>query len=238
MNENTSKAPMDIWNPNFWVGKEGEDGGPDATAAGGGENAGPTLADFLKGSKKMSDDSSDDDDSSYMSDISGLTGVFPDYPEGRRGIKKAVVVRSKDSILLPKDHVKSKNPVVLYELRFDKVVVRNYARILNDNPACTRGPSIGLGWEFEQEDFEIEDYEMKRGRFRRSNELILNRGKREKIVRDLGYTEKDIASAVRIANRIKGQRRQTINNLASSHIEETVEKYTRRVKNVIFMRKN
>jgi hypothetical protein len=233
--QNSYKAPMDIWNPDFWNGDDGEDAGPDATAGMGGESTGSPL-DFIKGGLEITSEGSDEDDSSVWSDMTGLTGVFPDFPEGRRSIKEEV--SSLHSSVASKDKVKTKNPVVCYSLRFDKVVVRKYTRILNDNPACAKGPSVGLGWEFDQEDFDIEDYEMERGRFRRSHELMLNRAQREKLVRDLGYTERDIAAAVRSANKIKSQRRQTINNLGVTQMEEAVENAARRVKNIIFLRNN
>jgi hypothetical protein len=233
--QNSHTAPMDIWNPNFWNGDAEEDVGPDATAGMGGENAGSTLVDFLKDGLEISSDSSDDDDCSVWSDMTGLTGVFPDFPEGRRSSKKEVLGASPSSIVASKDKVKTKNPVVSYSLRFDKVVLRKYDRILNDNPACAKGPSIGLGWEYVEENFDIDDYEMERGRLRRTSELLLNRTQREKLVRDLGYTEKDIAAAVRGANKIKSQRRQTINNLGASQMEEAVENAGRRVKNMLFL---
>ena len=140
------------------------------------------------------------------------------------------------TIVASKDKVKIKNYVICYSRRFDKVVVRKYTRILNDKPACTKGTSIGLGWEFYEEDFEIDDYEIGRGRLRQTNELMLNRSQREKLVRDLGYTERDIAAAVRAANKIKSHRRQTINNLGIRQMEEAVENAARRVKNIIFLR--
>jgi hypothetical protein len=234
--QNSYKAPMDIWNPDFWNGDDGEDAGPDASAGMGGEIEGSPL-DFIKGRSEISSESFDEDDSSVWSDMTGLTGVFPDFPEGRRSIKQKVHETSSiHSIVASKDKVKTKNPVVSYSLRFDKVVVRKYTRILNDNPACTKGPSIGLGWEFDQEDFDIEDYDMERGRLRRNHELMLNRAQREQLVRDLGYTEREIAAAVRGANKIKSQRRQTINNLGAYQMEEAVENAARRVKNVIFLR--
>jgi hypothetical protein len=240
MNESSGyKAPMDIWHPNFWDVEAEEDVGSNAADEVGGEIAGSTL-DSLEGEKAISIESSDEDDeddSSVWSDITGLTGAFADFPEGRRSSKNEVPATiGLHSIVASKDKVKTKNPVVSYSLRFDKVVVRNYDRILTDNPACTTGPSVGLGWEYVEEDFDIEDYEMDRGRLRRTNELLLNRAQREKLVRDLGYTERDIAAAVRGGNKIKSRRRQTINNLGAYKMEEAVENAGKRVKRMLLLR--
>jgi hypothetical protein len=227
-------APMDIWHPDFWDGEAGEDVGSDATDGMGGEIVGSTI-DFLKREKVVSNESSDEDDSSVWSDTTGLTGIFSEFPEGRRTSNIEVPgTTGLHSIVASKGKVKT----VSFSLRFDKVVVRNYNQILSDNPACTKGPSIGLGWEFVEEDFDIEDYEAKRGRLRLTSELLLNRARREKLVRDLGYTEKDIAASVRGANKIKSQRRQTMNNLGvNTKMEEAIENAGKRVLRILYLSK-
>jgi hypothetical protein len=237
--------PMDIWHPDFWNGEAGEScaNAHSDVSAGMGDGLArpmhPAVGDFLKGAKEVSDERSDEDDDSVLSDISGLTGVFSDFPEGRRPDKQTQSSSIKmkhelgtvpNSIVATKSKPKSKNPIVSYSLRFDKVMVRNYEQILSDNPACATGPSIGLGWEFVEQDNDIEDWEMERGRLRCSSELRMKRDQREKLLRDLGYTERNIAAAVRAGHKIRCQRRQTVNNLKVSKIEEAVETARRIVK--------
>jgi hypothetical protein len=232
MNEKgSSNATADIWPPDFWNG-EAEENCAHAhsyMSAGMGDGLAspmhPAVGDFLKGAKEVSDESSDEDDDSVLSDISGLTGVFSDFPEGRRPDKQTQSSSIKmkhelgtvpHSIVVSKSKPKPTNPVVSHSLRFGKVVVRNYERILSDNPAGTKGPSIGLGWEFVEQHYDIEDWEMERGSLREPSELLLNRHQREELLRDLGYTKRDIATAVQDGNKIKSQRQQTINNLEAS----------------------
>jgi hypothetical protein len=221
------KNLMDIPHPDFHIGEVGEDVGFDATDNVGGEIA---VSDFLKGVTELSNERSDED---------GLAGVFGDFPEGRRPSKSQVLeTMALHSISASKDKIKTKNPVVSLCLRFDKIVVRNYDRILNDNPACTKGPSVGLGWDFVEQGFDIEDYEMERGRLRLTSELRLLRAQRERLVRDLGYTDREIGAAIRGANKIKSRRRQTIHNLKHTKMEEAVENAGRRVKRMLFLRSN
>ena len=50
----------------------------------------------------------------------------------------------------------------------------------------------------------------------------------------LGYSEKDIAEAVRASNRIKHLRRQTVSNMGSQKMEEAVESAKKQVKRILF----
>jgi hypothetical protein len=116
---------------------------------------------------------------------------------------------------------------------FSNVHIRQYERILNDNPACRFGVSIGIGWNHNEEAISAVDEweEARRGRRLRTKfQLIISRNKREALVRKLGYADSEIAAAMREINRIKCQRRQTVNNLNLQHIEETVESTKNRLK--------
>jgi hypothetical protein len=119
---------------------------------------------------------------------------------------------------------------------FSTVQVRFYERIMCDNPACTSGPSVGIGWNYENEvSVNIDRYENSRGRPIRSGlELSLSRERREKLLRDWGYTDRDIASGVRELNRLKSGRRQTVNNLGAERLEEALESLTSKVKKALF----
>jgi hypothetical protein len=77
---------------------------------------------------------------------------------------------------------------------------------------------------------------MEQGRLHRISELRLNRAQREKLLRDLGYTERVIVATVCGVNKMKGRRRPTISNLGASKMEEAVENAGRRVKRMLFLR--
>ena len=111
------------------------------------------------------------------------------------------------------------------KVRFGGVTVRDYERIMSDNPSCMHGPSIGIGWRFvkEQTTF-VDEFERERGRDPIPSEgLILNRRQRELLLLDLGYSKKQIAWAVRMNVQAKNRRKQTVDNLGVSRMEEMVE---------------
>jgi hypothetical protein len=132
--------------------------------------------------------------------------------------------------------LKKMKKAVSFEVSFAEVEVRFYCRIVGDHPTCTVGPPVGIGWEYTPgEKFDLSDWDDLRERLRRPTGMRLNRQKREKILRDWGYCDKDLASAVRDVNRTKAHRRKTVHNLGAQKIEEKLEQAARKVKGLLFL---
>jgi hypothetical protein len=120
------------------------------------------------------------------------------------------------------------------KVTFNTVDVRYYERILDINPAVTNGAAFGIGWRYKRGGCHpVDEWESKRGRYRRPNELVLPRHVREALLKDLGYTQQDIAAAVRVIFKAKNKRKQTVQNLGTEQVEEVVESAARRVKNIL-----
>jgi len=101
---------------------------------------------------------------------------------------------------------------------FGTVSVRWYERILVAHPCTSSGPSLGIGWNYTETSESI-DWSQRGG-----DDLRLGRDLRERMVKELGYTTRDIAYAVREGLRIKNQRRRTINDLKLNVVDvEKVE---------------
>ena len=57
-------------------------------------------------------------------------------------------------------------------MSFSRLSVRHYERVLGDNPSCSSGPSISIGWKFKEAlTMDIDAYE-----FRRRRQAMLNNG--------------------------------------------------------------
>jgi hypothetical protein len=208
-----------------------------------------------------SGDSESSDDLSQLSDITGLTDCF----ENKCQVTVNKVHQRSKSITLPcranrsvstgtrsvssslvgsLKRVEQENHDVrkLRSVSFHEVRVRQYERILCDFPASKNGPSIGLGWTYIQTRSKsvdhYEDNDRRRNQCRRKD-FMLSRRARETLIREWGYSDRQIASVVRDLNRIRFQRRQTVNNLGvvSSKMEEIVETAKRRVKRCILRSK-
>jgi hypothetical protein len=109
---------------------------------------------------------------------------------------------------------------------FNTVHVRQYERILEAHPCTSSGPSMGIGWRYE------EDSPVKLGDIRpprSSRHFILPRHTRERMLAELGYTKREIAQSVRRTVKTKSQRKQTVNNLHIQRMEYMVERSRRKV---------
>ena len=201
-------------------------------------SAGRSLQDFLANLKEISSDSDEsDDDMSVLSDITGLTECFPEDEERRTVAKEKRSQVLLDAVPSMKSMATKRNRDGQSKVVFADVCIRKYERILCDNPACTSGPSLGVGWLYKvQPSLSVDEYEKTRGPLRGSSDLMLDRATREKMVRRMGCSEKEIAEMTRSVNKTKFQRRQTLNNLGVEKMEYAVEMAKRRFKSFLFLK--
>ena len=118
---------------------------------------------------------------------------------------------------------------------FSSVEVRQYERILGDNPACSTGPPLTIGWKFDESktmNMSVDDYEYDHGLNRDDTAMVLSRQAREEMLLELGYSLKEMAMSVRKNIRLKNRRRQTVNNLSVMKVEEMVETTMKKIGNV------
>ena len=124
------------------------------------------------------------------------------------------------------------------QVSFSHLQIRTYETILGDNPSCTGGPSLSIGWRYNPEHFNstVDEYEHKQDNFYGGEglrpqdiDLVLHRSERESILLKTGYTRQDLAEAVRKLNKAKNRRRQTVHNLSAPvmFFEEKAESFKR-----------
>lgn len=115
-------------------------------------------------------------------------------------------------------------------VNFGTLQIRTYETILGDNPSCSAGPSLGLGWRYDPTHFSatVDDYERHQAELYgnvecRPEDLVLHRFEREAILLNTGYTRQDLAESVRGITKVKNRRRQTVHNLPVAWVEERAE---------------
>mmetsp|Transcript_1938 Transcript_1938/g.2956 ORF Transcript_1938/g.2956 Transcript_1938/m.2956 type:complete len:189 (+) Transcript_1938:98-664(+) len=120
------------------------------------------------------------------------------------------------SLTITNDH--NKKPQVdktsKKRVQFSNLEIREYTVGLGDNPACTNGPALTLGWRFEQSSsISIVQYEESRPPRRNKNEIrIPCRIREDRLLEECGCSMKDIVSATMENKRIQKQRRKSMNN--------------------------
>jgi hypothetical protein len=121
-------------------------------------------------------------------------------------------------------------------IRFSTVRVRQYERIMADNPACRSGPGIGIGWRYDKNEdvVTVDEWEAHRSRVRASTFMALSRPMREDLLRGLGYSNRDMAAMCRELNKLRAHRRRTSNNIAFERLEIAVENASRSCRKLAF----
>lgn len=135
-------------------------------------------------------------------------------------------------------------PSVKYGKRvsFSTLHIRTYETILSDNPSCSSGPSVGLGWRYDPYHYTatVDEYEAAQAQLYgippgrtyecRPEDLVLQRFEREAILLNTGFSRQDLAESVRSTNKVKNKRRQTVHNLPVAFVEERLEALTKCLK--------
>eukprot|EP00957_Ditylum_brightwellii_P080104 6092395-Ditylum_brightwellii.AAC.1 len=112
---------------------------------------------------------------------------------------------------------------IQWTVRFSHVNIRYYNTVLGDNPSCSSGPPVSLGWNHYKELEEtqsIANYGDRPGIFSDDNICyeyfgscpVLSRQSREATLRSAGYSRTELAACVRAVLKAKRQRRRTYHN--------------------------
>ncbi|GAX17602.1 hypothetical protein FisN_18Lh258 [Fistulifera solaris] len=119
------------------------------------------------------------------------------------------------------------------KVSFKHVHVKEFDRIIGDNPSCSFGVPISIGWTVENEsEIDMEEYESFREHHRRSKlEMLLPKETREVLLMDWGCSTKDMSLAVKEKVKIKNQRNFTVAKLGPiDSLEEWMERANRKMK--------
>mmetsp|Transcript_1707 Transcript_1707/g.2720 ORF Transcript_1707/g.2720 Transcript_1707/m.2720 type:complete len:387 (+) Transcript_1707:150-1310(+) len=119
----------------------------------------------------------------------------------------------KPCLRIPKtdEEEKSSEPRPSKIVIFHKVVIREYERTLGDNPSVRRGPAISIGWRHASECIilDLEEYESTRPPRRSKIEIIVPERVRYDLLKEYGFTSRDIMAATKEINITRKKRAQT-----------------------------
>ena len=119
---------------------------------------------------------------------------------------------------------------------FAHVKIREYERVLGDNPSVTSGPPLSIGWRHSPTPLimSLDDYESGKGPPRSSSEYLVPKSVRESMLKEhAGVSRREIANAVRTIQKEKAARRKTVVNLGMTPAEERMEEAKRKMKTIL-----
>lgn len=97
---------------------------------------------------------------------------------------------------------------------FDKVVVREYTVSVGDNPAVSRGCPLSIGWEpVAHTEYNFDDYEDHKPAKRPNNDMFMHFSVRHKILKNGGYTPKEITKLAIDVYDARSKRHKTVTKL-------------------------
>lgn len=143
---------------------------------------------------------------SWSEGSKGDVNVDDPSPRSPEGLPKNGILK-RSSLFRPARPRKSHRSV-----SFDSIFVREYDRVLGDNPACAKGPPISIGWQYESKDsLPLEVYEQTKPSGRTKRQLHLSASRRKTmLLRDWNFHEKELDQAQREIEYIQYLRSKTV----------------------------
>jgi hypothetical protein len=133
------------------------------------------------------------------------------------------------------------NRSLKHNVSFNSLSIREYSVEMGDNPSCSYGVPISLGWDYEELDElpldnatnETEDCETnEKSRRKKSHELLLSYNDRRRLLKKAGYSKQDFDECMRSVRRTQRERGMTELFLAAAPIEDAMESFFQTVQTI------
>jgi len=118
-------------------------------------------------------------------------------------------------------------------VRFGEVEIRDYCRVLGDNPSCSArgGPPVSIGWLYNvNAAVPLDEYEEQRHNRKNMKELRMKPSLRRHLMETNGFTVSEIEKAAKSAQKSASQRRMSFALSDHDHILLPFESIQRKFK--------
>ena len=121
------------------------------------------------------------------------------------------------------------------KVHFSQVHIREHPIIVGDNPSVIKGVPLSIAWEHVSAfSMSVDKYESLRGDFRREMQAMkMEPRHRSNLLRQLGFSAREVMEGTKAANIVRGNRRSTRETLSAHRLHETAERFKRGVLNVV-----
>mmetsp|Transcript_6460 Transcript_6460/g.9427 ORF Transcript_6460/g.9427 Transcript_6460/m.9427 type:complete len:656 (-) Transcript_6460:458-2425(-) len=179
----------------------------------------------------LDDSLHEDDDEDVVVVSSGASANSKGLPNSIHVVTRVPSKMEREANFRRRFLYPSKSPT---KVQFSTVDIREYEMEIGDNPSCSKGPAVTLGWKVTKCELyrSVDAFESKRAFTRKDkpHRLVMSRQDREAMLLENGFSRFEIADSVRKIIRTKNQRRQTVNNLPIARFEEVIECAGRKMK--------
>lgn len=124
------------------------------------------------------------------------------------------------------DESGSERGLLKHNVSFCQIEIREYEQTLVDNPCVTKGPPIGLDWNYEEcGSFQVDDYELHKGANRRSRSMMMIPSfvREKQLCQEWNVTKAEIQKMKKKVSKQKRQRYVSSNN--SDSLERSLDAF-------------
>ena len=186
------------------------------------------------GTNCVSSASEDDDDRQFtpLKESGRRVSMPTSLPSSRLprkpSLKRISSFKSIGSVKSDKSTSSAKEEGIKPSVSFTNLEIREYDMTLGDNPSCSYGPPVSLGWDYrDAEVVPVEKYERARAKKcprRSTRQLVLSHNVRKYLLlKTAGYSKAELREAMKEVERIKNQRAITDLLLPASKLDEVME---------------
>ncbi len=104
-------------------------------------------------------------------------------------------------------------------VRFSTIDIREYDTVISTNPSCSSGPGLELGWGFSNSNsMLVEEFEEKfpSESRRKARDMIIPLGRRELILKEAGYSRREIEECRRKIYQVQFQQKSMKKTISKS----------------------
>ena len=141
----------------------------------------------------------------------------------------------------------SSNRSLNRNVSFNNLSIREYNVEIGDNPSCSCGVPISLGWDYEEQEAlpldALDDPETTAlggsgsRRRRKTHELILSYNDRRRLLKSAGYSREELQECLQTVQKVKHERGMTELFLAVAPLEDVMETVLHGVQDLFSKRK-
>lgn len=117
-------------------------------------------------------------------------------------------------------------------VRYDAVHMRAYPILVEDNPGVSKGPAIGIGWQFDElETIRVEEFENNHPPRRKLREIKMSQKARLELLRKSGIPQAEVDRSIKRSNAARKKRRKTIASFkTTAKVEENLQSLNDNIK--------